>query len=72
LSIEEKGKIEENNRVLVWGIKHTRELLKLHRSNIYYEPIKVSVGTLEIMGRINELFTESPFYGSRRIREVLG
>lgn len=46
-------------------------LLDLHRSNIYYKPVMVSDETLRTMNRIDEVFTECPFYGSRKIREAL-
>ncbi|GAB60969.1 MAG: IS3 family transposase [Candidatus Jettenia sp.] len=53
------------------GIRKQCELLGLHRSNVYYEPVEVSDETIEVMHRIDGIFTESPFYGSRRIREAL-
>ncbi len=53
------------------SIRRQCELLKLHRSNLYYEPVKVSEETLRVMHRIDEIFTECPFYGSRKIREGL-
>ncbi|OHC00184.1 MAG: integrase [Planctomycetes bacterium RIFCSPHIGHO2_12_42_15] len=70
MSVEEKRKIIEPQHREI-SIRRQCELLKLNRSNIYYEPVKVSEETLRIMGRIDEIFTESPFYGSRRIREGL-
>ena len=36
-----------------------------------YEPVEESEETIRLMNRVNEIFTEYPFYGSRRIREVL-
>jgi putative transposase len=53
------------------SIRRQCELLKLTRSNLYYEPVKVSEETLRIMNRIDEIFTEIPFYGSRKIGEAL-
>jgi len=53
------------------SIRRQCELLNLHRSNIYYKPVAVSEETLRTMNRIDEIFTECPFYGSRRIREAL-
>jgi putative transposase len=70
LSVEEKKKlIEPGHKEL--SIRRQCELLNLTRSNLYYEPVKVSEETLRIMHRIDEIFTESPFYGSRRILEAL-
>ena len=53
------------------SIRKQCKLLNLTRSNLYYEPVKVSKVTLRIMHYIDEIFTECPFYGSRRIREAL-
>ena len=43
------------------------ELLSLCRSGLYYEPAGDSAENLVLMRRIDELFTASPFYGSRRL-----
>ena len=53
------------------SIRKQCELLKLTRSNLYYEPVEVSDETLRIMNRIDEIFTEIPFFGSRKIGEAL-
>ena len=53
------------------SVRRQCELLNLHRSNIYYKPVMVSEETLRIMNRIDEVFTECPFYGSRKIKEAL-
>ena len=70
MSVEEKREIIEPQHREI-SIRRQCELLKFNRSNMYYEPVKVSGETFRIMGRIDEIFTESPFYGSRRIREGL-
>lgn len=70
MSVEEKRKIIEPRHREI-SIRRQCKLLNLTRSNIYYEPVEVSEETFRIMGRIDEIFTESPFYGSRRIREGL-
>ena len=38
---------------------------------MYYEPVEVSGETVRLMHRVDEIFTEYPFYGSLRIREAL-
>lgn len=53
------------------SVRKQCDLLKLHRSNLYYEPRNVSPETLQIMHRIDEIFTKYPFYGSRKIKEAL-
>jgi len=49
------------------SIRHQCELLQLNRSNLYYDPVLVSTETLNIMSRIDEIYTAYPFYGSRKI-----
>ena len=39
---------------------------------MYYEPVAVRDETVRFMHRVDEIFTECPFYGSRRIQEALG
>jgi putative transposase len=70
LSIEEKKKLIEPGQEEL-SVRKQCELLQLHRSNLYYEPVKASEETLRVMHRIDEIFTESPFFGSRRILEGL-
>ena len=47
------------------------ELLGISRSSVYYQPVPVDSKTLEIMNQIDELYTDKPFYGSRRIAVIL-
>ncbi len=48
-------------------------LLGLSHSSVYYEPVPASERDLVLMATIDEIHTELPFYGSRRIRgELLG
>jgi putative transposase len=46
-------------------------LLHVARSGLYYEPVEVDEEDLELMRRIDALYLEQPFYGSRRMRVVL-
>ncbi len=69
-------KVEERRRLIESGhgelsILKQCELLDLHRSNYYYAPVKISEETARIMRRIDEIFTECPFFGSRKIRVAL-
>lgn len=48
------------------------ELLGLNRSGLYYVPQAPSSEELIIKRRIDEIYTAHPFYGSRKIRAVLG
>jgi putative transposase len=70
LSVEEKKRLIEPDQDKL-SIRKQCELLQLSRSNLYYEAAEVSEETLRIMHRIDEIFTESPFFGSRRILEEL-
>lgn len=70
MSVKEKrGLIEPGHADL--SVRRQCELMDLHRANLYYEPVPVSPEKLLIMHRIDEIFTEVPFYGSRKILEAL-
>jgi len=47
------------------------DLLGLSRSSLYYQPVPASAEEVRIKHRIDEIYTECPFYGSRRIKEQL-
>ena len=46
-------------------------LLKIARSTLYYQPAPMDPDDLALMRRMDELYTASPFYGSRRMVVVL-
>lgn len=46
-------------------------LLDISRSGYYYTPVPMSSDNLKLMRRIDEIYTESPDYGSRQIRDTL-
>lgn len=50
----------------VLSVKRQAELLNIARSTVYREP-EVSDKDLELMRKIDEIYTERPFYGARRI-----
>ncbi|WP_262391901.1 IS3 family transposase, partial [Sporolactobacillus inulinus] len=52
-------------------IKKQSELLSLNRSNLYYKPVLPSPRELMIKHRIDEWYTNYPFYGSRRMTYLL-
>ncbi|GIW96380.1 MAG: hypothetical protein KatS3mg110_4421 [Pirellulaceae bacterium] len=54
------------------SVRRQCELLGLARSSYYYEPAGESEENLELMRKIDEEYTARPFYGSRRLAEVLG
>ena len=43
------------------------ELLKINRSSLYYQPVGISPEELDLRRQIDELYTEYPYYGSRKI-----
>ena len=52
-------------------LKTQAELLSLNRSVLYYQPVPPSAEEVAIKHRIDEIYTQYPFYGSRRITAVL-
>jgi putative transposase len=51
----------------ILSIRHQCDLLGLNRSGFYFEPAGENPLNLELMRRIDEIYTDYPFYGSRRI-----
>jgi len=47
------------------------ELLGLSRSSYYREPAPETEETLQVMRRIDEIYTQYPFFGSRKIRDFM-
>jgi putative transposase len=47
------------------------ELTGLSKASYYYHPVPESPLNLLLMGEIDKVYTDSPFYGSRRITEEL-
>ncbi|WP_369767799.1 IS3 family transposase [Falsihalocynthiibacter sp. BN13B15] len=47
------------------------KLLKVSRSSLYYAPVGVNAATLELMNKIDRVFTKYPFFGSRQIAAYL-
>lgn len=43
------------------------QLLNISRSPFYYQPVPVSADDIRVMGLMDKIFTNCPFYGSRRI-----
>ena len=60
--------IERDNRKI--PVARQAELLGIARSTVYYKPV-VDEYNLKLMHLIDEQYTRTPFYGSRRMREML-
>lgn len=61
--------IDQNNFKL--SIDQQCELLGLSRSSYYYEAVGENALNLKIMNRLDELYTEHPFYGVRKMAYIL-
>ena len=57
----------ENNQI---PIATQAQLLGVARSTVYYKPA-IDLYNLKLMHLIDEEYTKTPFYGSRRMREAL-
>jgi len=53
------------------SIARQAKLLGVSRSSVYYHPKPESKEELELLKRLDELFTENPMYGSRRLQQML-
>ena len=60
--------IEHKSKVI--PIARQADLLGIGRCTVYYKPV-VDPYDLELMGLIDEEYTKTPFYGSKRMREAL-
>ena len=49
------------------SISRQCDLLGLARSSAYYEPVAISEENLELLRLLDEQYTRTPFYGSRRM-----
>ena len=67
---ERRALVEWDNRPFSLG--RQAELLGLNRTGLYYQPRPVSEKELRLKHRIDEIHTELPYYGSRKIAEQLG
>jgi putative transposase len=47
------------------------ELLNITRSSFYYVPVGFSDQDLDILGKLDEFYTENPTYGTRRMKSAL-
>jgi putative transposase len=54
------------------SVQRQCELLGLPRSTYYYQPRPESAENLRLMRRLDELYLNCPFFGSRRMAVTLG
>ncbi len=53
------------------GLSRQCELLEISRSSLYYKPKPISEEQLKLLKLIDELYTQDPYFGTRRMREAL-
>lgn len=53
------------------SIARQAKLLGVSRSSVYYRPKPDSTEELDLLKRLDEIFTENPIYGSRRLQVAL-
>jgi putative transposase len=53
------------------SIRRQCELLGLFRSNLYYKPMPLSDEKLKVLNLIDEVYTEHPYFGTRRMSKHL-
>jgi putative transposase len=53
------------------SLQQQAELLSVSRSSLYYQPLPASAEEIAIKHRLDELYTQYPFYGSRKMTVVL-
>ncbi len=66
---EKRARIEPDHPEL--SVSRQCELLGLSRVSYYRQPKQETAKNLELMRRIDEIYTAHPFYGSRKIRDHL-
>ena len=54
-----------------FSIRSQCELLSLNRAGLYYKPRPICPAKLAVLHAIDEIYTENPVYGARRIRNEL-
>jgi putative transposase len=68
-SRQKKGWIDPNDELL--SLNAQLALSGLSKASYYYEPVPETAWNLELMAMIDKLYTDYPFYGSRRMRAEL-
>lgn len=69
LSSEQRKSLVDENCSL--SIRRQCQLLTLSRSNLYYKPTQINEAELAVVNKVDEIYTEHPYYGTRRMVETL-
>ena len=75
-----QGLVSSKGRKTFVDIKHELslnkqcKLLHIAKSTLYYEPVKrfSSDGELKLLNKLNDIYSEFPYYGTRRLVTALG
>jgi len=67
--MERRNRVEEAHPQL--SVVRQCQLLEVNRSTLYYKPVPVSEEELAIMRRLDELYTEHPYLGARKLEVLL-
>lgn len=67
--VEKQSLIDWHHRDI--SVSRQCQLLDLNRTTLYYKPAEPSEEEIKIKHRIDEIYTEFPYYGYRRITEQL-
>ena len=70
-SLPVKSRRELVDREASLSVRQQCELLRVNRSSLYYEPVGPDEEEQALMRRIDLLHLDYPFYGSRKVTEVL-
>lgn len=62
---ERKAMVEKNDKQM--SIKKQCEVLSIHKSGLYYEPVVEKGENLKIMELLDKQYFETPFYGALRL-----
>lgn len=71
MDLEARRKMIDAHEACKLSIAAQCHLLLINRSSYYYKPKPMSSEDFEIMNIIDELYTEHPYYGTRRMSKVL-
>lgn len=66
-----QDKVSHIEKLPQLSITTQADLLEVARSSVYYQPVPISPLNLDLMNRIDKLYTDYPFYGSRTMGKNL-
>jgi len=66
---DRRSLVDKNNKNI--SLNRQSELLDISRSGLYYQPTQISGQDKVIMDLIDKIYTDCPFYGTRRMKAEL-